>query len=275
MPDSCSADATFGKRVGSMSRMSRWTAGRGAPATGCVRSWSWIASATSSRGASSSTKRSPSPFNSRAPSPRIASVMRNPSRPSADTSAVGWNCWNSMSASAAPAASASVIPAPMTPGGFVVRDQSAAAPPVARMVARARTSKSRLSGPITCTPMQRPSRTASDTAELSSSTRTFSWSAASADRSRVMRRPVALPPACTTRRREWPPSSPSASAPWRSASKWTPRCSRWRTRSGESSHSTRAADSRDSARPAFRVSRRCSSTESSSASAAAIPPWAQ
>ena len=29
-----------------------------------------------------------------------------------------------------------------------------------------------------------------------------------------MRRPVALPPACTTRRREWPPSRPSASLPF-------------------------------------------------------------
>ncbi len=37
-----------------------------------------------------------------------------------------------------------------------------------------------------------------------------------------MRRPVALPPAWTIRRAEWPPSRPSASAPWRSASKRTP-----------------------------------------------------
>ena len=37
-----------------------------------------------------------------------------------------------------------------------------------------------------------------------------------------MRRPVALPPACATRRTRWPPSSPSASRPWRSASKRTP-----------------------------------------------------
>ena len=95
------------------------------------------ASATSSRGASSSTKRSPSASSSSAPSPRIASVTRKPSAPSAPATAVGWNCIISRSASAAPAAWASTIPAPTAPAGLVVRDHSAAAPPVASTTARA------------------------------------------------------------------------------------------------------------------------------------------
>ena len=102
-----------------------------------------------------------------------------------------------------------------------------------------------------------------------------SSTAARADSSRVMRRPVAEPPACTMRRREWPPSRPSARLPWRSASKLTPSRSRSRTRAGDSSHSTRTALSRAASRPAARVSWMCCSGESSSARAAAIPPWAQ
>ena len=46
----------------------------------CARSSAWMASATWSRGASSSTKRSPSASSSVAPSPRTASVIRKPSR---------------------------------------------------------------------------------------------------------------------------------------------------------------------------------------------------
>ena len=72
-----------------------------------------------------------------APSPRIASVTRKPSRPLTPTTAVGWNWTNSRSASSAPAARASSRPEPYEPGGFVVRDHSAAAPPEARITARA------------------------------------------------------------------------------------------------------------------------------------------
>ena len=68
-----------------------------------------------------------------APSPRIASVIRKPSRPGTPVTAVGWNWTNSRSASAAPAARASSRPEPNEPGGLVVRDHSAAAPPVARI----------------------------------------------------------------------------------------------------------------------------------------------
>ena len=63
--------------------------------------------------------------------------MRKPSRPWTPTTAVGWNWTNSRSASAAPAARASSRPEPNEPGGLVVRDHSAAAPPVARIVPRA------------------------------------------------------------------------------------------------------------------------------------------
>ena len=82
----------------------------------CSRSVRKIARATASRGASSSTKRSPWASCSVAPSPRIASVMRKPSRPWMPTTAVGWNWTNSRSASAAPAARASSRPEPNEPG---------------------------------------------------------------------------------------------------------------------------------------------------------------
>ena len=89
-----------------------------------------------------------------APSPRIASVTRNPSRPGSPITAVGWNCSSSRSASRAPAAWASISPTPWEPGGLVVRSHSAAAPPVAIIVAPAaiRPPSSQT------TPRQRPSR---------------------------------------------------------------------------------------------------------------------
>ena len=61
-------------------------------------------------------------------------------------------------------------------------------------------------------------------------------SAASAESWRTTRRPVALPPAWTTRRTEWPPSRPSARRPKRSASKRTPSACRSRTRVGRLAH---------------------------------------
>ncbi len=67
-------------------------------------------------------------------------MIRNPSRPATPITAVGWNCISSRSASAAPAAPASSRPIPCEPGGLVVRDQSAAAPPVARITARLATT---------------------------------------------------------------------------------------------------------------------------------------
>ena len=181
---------------------------------------------------------------------------------------------NSRSARRAPAAWASARPTPTEPAGFVERDHSAAEPPVASTVPRAATA----SGPAcerAATPTQRPSCTSSPVAVVSSITRTRSWRAASADSWRVIRRPVADPPACTIRRAECPPSRPSASAPRRSASKRTPMRSRSRTRSGESRQSTSTALGRATPRPAAIVSAAWRAALSSTASAAAMPPWAQ
>src|SRR5829696_581092 len=182
---------------------------------------------------------------------------------------------NSRSARAAPAACASSRPAPTAPRGLVVRCQSAAMPPVARTTARARTGSASPRRGRATSPTQRPSCVVSEVAARGSSTSIRSSTAASADSSRVMRLPVAEPPACTIRRHECPPSRPRARLPWRSASKLTPRRSRSRTRPGDSSHSTRTALSRAMSRPAASVSSMCRSGESSSASAAAIPPCAQ
>ena len=95
--------------------------------------------------------------------------------------------------------------------------------------------------------------------------------ATSAESWRSIRRPVALPPACTTRRTECPPSRPSARRPKRSASKRTPSDCSSRTHSGASRTRTSAAVRRTAPRPARSVSRRCSSGLSSLASAAAEP----
>ena len=124
-----------------------------------------MASVTSSRGASSSTNRSPSSLTSSAPSPRTASVTRKPSRSPGTATAVGWNCMNSRSASAAPASWASVRPEPIAPRGFVVRCHSAAAPPVASTVAAAG-----IAADSVTTPAQRPSSTHSARADVRSCT---------------------------------------------------------------------------------------------------------
>ena len=117
----------------------RRAACRGRPRASPVsRSRRRIAAATASRGASSSTKRSPSASCSVAPSPRTASVTRKPSRPVMPTTAVGWNWTNSRSASVgAGGAGEQQARSRRSPGGLVVRDHSAAAPPVARITARA------------------------------------------------------------------------------------------------------------------------------------------
>ena len=94
---------------------------------------------------------------SSAPSPRTASVIRKPSRAPSLTSAVGWNCMNSRSASAAPAAWASARPTPTEPGGLVVRAHSAAAPPVARTVPRGAPRPARRPASGRPRPTQRPS----------------------------------------------------------------------------------------------------------------------
>ena len=139
-------------------------------------------------------------------------------------------------------------PIPSDPGGFVVRDQSAAAPPVASTVAA----------------RQHRAAVLEDDADDSGPSGACSAAARAplehgdarmprrrgAERSRTMRRPVALPPACDD-------PAPRVAAleaerrgrRRRSASKRTPSSSRSRTLSGASSTSTRAADGRTSAAP--------------------------
>ena len=219
----------MGKWAGSIARMSR-------PTDRCpdCSSRASIARETSSRGASSSTNRSPERPCRVAPSPRIASVTRKPSRPRTPMTAVGWNCSSSRSARAAPAAWASSRPTPWEPGGLVVRAHSAAAPPVAITTARAAITR-----PSSQTrPRQRgwveSLSVHSACARARSNTLIRGSSAARAESWRTTRRPVALPPACTTRLTEWPPSRPSARCPKRSASKRTPRACRSRTHSGAS-----------------------------------------
>ena len=133
------------------------------------------------------------------------------------------------------------MPLPSDPGGLVVRDHSAAAPPAQITTARARTSRPSSHR----RPMQRPPSSSSVSARACSITSISGSCAARAESWRTTRRPVALPPECTTRRSECPPSSPSASAPAPSVSKFTPRRSRSRTRSGASLQSTAAAEGRN------------------------------
>ena len=115
-PDCRSASTTFGKRAGSTARMSSRT--DGAP----VRSMtSQIARETSSRGASSSTKRSPSGPTIVAPSPRIASVTRKPSRPGCPSPPWGGTGRTRGRRSPRPRAARAASPVPWEPGGLVVR----------------------------------------------------------------------------------------------------------------------------------------------------------
>ena len=61
--------------------------------------------------------RSPRALRSTAPSPRTASETRNDP---GIASAVGWNCTNSRSATAAPARHAAATPSPVATAGLVV-----------------------------------------------------------------------------------------------------------------------------------------------------------
>ena len=222
-----------GTGLGRRARMSRPT--EAAPLSTITR---WTARATSSRGASSSTNRSPCESSRWAPSPRTASVTRNPSAPLPPTTAVGWNCMNSRSARLAPARSASSRPEPVAPTGLVVRDHSAAAPPVASTVAGAVS----VAPSSVRTPTQRPRSTSSATTRRSSRPRCAGPRRHAPTAGGSIRRPVAAPPACTIRRALWPPSSPSASRPRRSASKLTPSAARSSTAAGASSGQHSAAD---------------------------------
>ncbi len=75
------------------------------------------------------------PWSSRriAPSPRSASDS-NGRGIDGWCNAVGWNCMNSMSATATPARNAMAIPSPVDSAGFVVTAKHCPAPPVATTV---------------------------------------------------------------------------------------------------------------------------------------------
>ena len=198
-----------------------------------------ISRATTSRGASSSVKRLPCSSSSSAPSPRRASESSSDE----STSVVGWNWTNSRSASAAPARYAAAIPSPTAPAGFVVRSQRAAAPPVERRVARAVTARRSVT-----TPTQRSSSRQIESMRSPSATVIRGCARTRSASVRATRSPVAAPPAWTTRRRPWPPSSP------RPSSKSTPSSTRSRIRAGASSVRTETALGRQSPRPARSVS---------------------
>ena len=97
------------------------------------------------------------------------------------------------------------MPSPTAPRGFVVRAQSAAAPPVASTVARPATNRLSVR-----TPRQRPSAVQRSTTRSPWTTEMPGWLRTRSERTFAMRRPVSAPPAWTTRGREWPPSRPSS-----------------------------------------------------------------
>ena len=114
----------------------RW-ANRSSPVASshrCSTPWSVIRAAmarlTTSRGASSSTKRSPRPSRSRAPWPRRASDKRGRGM-AGWCRAVGWNWTNSTSATGTPARKAMATPSPVASVGLVVTANSWPTPPVA------------------------------------------------------------------------------------------------------------------------------------------------
>jgi hypothetical protein len=93
-------------------------------------------------------------------------------------------------------------------------------------------------------------------------------------RAREISLPVASPPACRMRSRWWPPSRVRLIAPSLPRSNSAPRVTNSRTRVGPSWTRAVTAGMSHSPTPATSVSCRWSPGESSSASAAAIPPWA-
>src|SRR5680860_692171 len=136
-----------------------------------------MARATTSRGARSpwgcweAMNAWPCSSRSTAPSPRNASES---SGRGIDGwwSAVGWNCMNSTSPSAAPARRAIAIPSPVESVGFVVTAKTCPAPPVASTVCRARTSARRRAASKPRTPTTRPHSTTRSVANQLSNTST-------------------------------------------------------------------------------------------------------
>ena len=187
-------------------------------------------------------------------------------------SAVGWNWQSSRSASSAPAAWASTdagadrapgvrrpLPQRRAAAGGEHRRRRGDRPAVGDHARRSARRRSTARAP-------RPPR-----APRSGRRRRPARRAAA-----VIARPVSLPPAWTIRRAEWPPSRPSASPPSGSrvevdaAARAAPRPPPAPRGSGP-----RPPPARQRPRPAVSVSAAWRSGESSAASAAASPPWAQ
>ena len=120
-----------------------------------------MARATASRGASSSTKRSPSRVVQR----RALAADRLGDQEALAARAGRRRRWGGTGRTrgrraSAPAARASSRPEPNEPGGLVVRDHSAAAPPVARIVAAGDQRAAVLEPDAAARPSRRPARAA-------------------------------------------------------------------------------------------------------------------
>ena len=258
------------KRSSPVASSQRWS-------TPCSAMRAAMARLTTSRGASSSTKRSPSRSRRSAPWPRSASESSGRGM-AGWCSAVGWNCTNSTSAVGTPARSAMATPSPVDSGGLVVTEKSWPAPPVASTTWSARTS----TGPSPAARAAGPARPRSGRprpgGRARTSPRARRWP------SGRWRRPGRAPPRRRWRRRRrarraagsGPPRGPAPAGPW-PRGRTRPRGRSARARGpGPSSTRMRTASSSHRPAPAASVSARCRSVESSSApSTAATPPWAQ
>ena len=188
--------------------------------------------------------------------------MRKPSRPGMPVTAVGWNCTSSRSASAAPArVRQQQADARARRAGW----SSATTAPRCRRSQGRRAARSARGRPRRRSPTQRPRRRPQRGGARLLQTSIRGCSTTSADSWRTTRRPVALPPAWTTRRRVWPPSRPSARLPLRSASKRTPIRSRSADAPAPRRPAPRAALRDEAAAGALGVLRRCRAGESSTA----------
>ena len=126
-----------GKRSSPVASSQRWS-------VPCSAIRAAMARLTTSRGASSSTNRSPAASRSRAPCPRRASDSSGRGM-AGWCRAVGWNWTNSTSAVGTPARRAMATPSPVDSCGLVVTAKSWPAPPVANTTWVARTSTA---GPV-------------------------------------------------------------------------------------------------------------------------------
>ena len=132
------------------------------------------AAQASPRGSASKQKRLPAESIKIAPSPRAASDTRCAGAPGS-ASAVGWNWTNSMSASIAPALSASSSPSAVAPWRIRRAREHAAAAAGRKRGHRREHSATRRSYTCSQAPRQPRSSTMSSTAVARSRTLTFGW----------------------------------------------------------------------------------------------------